>query len=95
MQREEWPRSLVGGLILAEPNLGGVRVHVERFLQASERYRVQHFQTDNGQIISAIFLTPLLQIPVQFAGHQKDLLNLRGITNRIALGIDQVRVINH
>ena len=95
MQREEWPRSLVGGLILAEPNLGGVRVHVERFLQSPERYRVQHFQTDNGQIIAAIFLTPLLQIPVQFAGHQQDLLDLRRITGGVAVGIDEVRVINH
>src|SRR5699024_2274674 len=71
LQRDERPRTLVGRLVLYPAELG-VRVVGQSVADAVERQRVQHLQTDDGDVVAAILLALLLQLVVDLAGAHQD-----------------------
>ena len=85
---------MVGGLVLAEANFGCVRVAVERFLEAVVRDRVQHFDANDRDVLTAELLAALFELVVELAGHQHDGLDLVGITNDVAFAVNQARVVD-
>src|SRR5699024_5494114 len=84
VEGEEAPRTLVGRLLLDPPDLGEVRVVPEGFTQATERDRVDLFQSDDRDVVAALLLLAGGELVVELPGDQQHGLDLARVLRTIS-----------